>query len=132
MAYKPDSEFGEVGFTDADRRQLIELGVYFKNMQDVLKDFRTSVEQRLNRLEDRAADKTEVARIEAEVTKQLSLKADVDQLSQSDVKALVTDIQAIRVEQAKWQGGLATILKVGAFIAAAIAAEPILIKLLWR
>lgn len=130
--YRPDDGFGEVGFTEGDRRQLIELGVHFKNMTDTLQEFRMSVERRLIRLEDSAALKSELARIEAEVDKQLILKADVDQLSQGDVKLLVKDMEEMKIEQAKWAGGLATALKIGALIGAAIAAEPILIKLLWH
>jgi hypothetical protein len=130
--YRPDPEFGEVGFTEADRRQLIELGVHFKNMTDTLQEFRLSVERRLTRLEDGSAMKTELSRIESEVMRQLALKADVDQLSQNDVRTLMKDMEELRIEQAQWRGGLATVLKIGALITGAIAAEPILIKLLWH
>lgn len=81
-------EFGEVGFTDKDRRALITLEANYTNLYELLKDFRASLERRMERIEAERAHKTDIERVERELRQDLGEKADRTELSGSAVMRL--------------------------------------------
>jgi hypothetical protein len=74
-------EFGEVGFTNEDRKLLITLSANFGNLE-------RSVERRLALLESERAHKEDVHRIERDLRSDLAEKADRSELSGSAVMQL--------------------------------------------
>lgn len=76
-------EFGEVGFTEQDRKSLHVLEANQNNLADLLKDFRLSLERRMDRLESERAYKTDLDRVERDIWKSLEEKADRKELASS-------------------------------------------------
>ena len=60
----PRGEYGEVGFTEEDRKSLITLEANYLHLEKLLLSFRDTMERRLERLEDERAYKIEVSRLE--------------------------------------------------------------------
>lgn len=74
-------EYGEVGFTEEDRRCLISLAAKFESLD-------RSVERRLALLENERAHKEDLQRIERELRAGLSEKADKDDIPLASVRQL--------------------------------------------
>lgn len=74
-------EFGEVGFTNEDRKLLITLAVNYANLEK-------SVERRLSLLEGERAHKDDLQRIERDLRAELATKANRDDVPHQTVAKL--------------------------------------------
>ena len=71
-------EFGEVGFTERDRKALHVLEADQRNMLEQLRDFRQSLERRMDRLENERAHKKDLERLQEENDNQQKQIAELD------------------------------------------------------
>jgi hypothetical protein len=88
-------EFGEIGFTAQDRADLTTLLANQENFKELLRDYRQSMERRLERLETERALKTDLERMERSLFKELGEKADRTELSGSAVTQLQNQVSKL-------------------------------------
>ena len=81
-------EFGEVGFTNDDRRLLITLAANFENLK-------SSSERRLALLETERAHKDDLLRIERELRESIAKKADRSELPIGTVSKLEEAVEGL-------------------------------------
>ena len=81
-------EFGEVGFTNDDRRLLITLAANFENLK-------ASSERRLALLETERAHKDDLLRIERELRESIAKKADRSELPIGTVSKLEEAVEGL-------------------------------------
>ena len=81
-------EFGEVGFTNDDRRLLITLAANFENLK-------ASSERRLALLETERAHKDDLLRIERELRESIAKKADRSELPIGTVSRLEEAVEEL-------------------------------------
>jgi hypothetical protein len=74
-------EFGEVGFTESDRRLLITIAAKFDS-------FKEGTERRLELLERERANKEDLIRVERDLRQWLDKKADKAEVPTEDVREL--------------------------------------------
>ena len=89
-------EFGEVGFTNDDRRLLYELGVHYENISKAVLTFQAAVELRLQRLEEERARRADLTDVENRIMRELGEKANRTELSGSAIMKLQEDCESLK------------------------------------
>lgn len=90
-------EFGEIGFTPEDRRNLITLVANQSNLEKMFERTSLAMERRVERLEQERAHKEDLSRIERELRNDLAEKANRSELSGSALAKLQTRVDAIDI-----------------------------------
>jgi hypothetical protein len=89
-----DGEYGEVGFTNEDRKLLITLAANYTNLKE-------SSERRLAILENERAHKDDLIRIEKDLRGAIEKKADRTEIPIETVASLKSDVKRLS-EKVNW------------------------------